>query len=127
GALLSPDGVFAIEAPYLEPLLRRTEFDTIYHEHLTYLSLRPLERLLGRHGLEVFDLRPYEIHGGSMLYLVARVGRRPPSPAVARGRAQEEAGGLARRERWTGFAAASPRIRGPLREPIGELAARGAR
>ncbi len=126
-ALLSGDGVFAIEAPYLEPMLRRAEFDTIYHEHLTYLSLRPLEALLARHGFEVFDLRPYDIHGGSMLYLVTRRGRRSVSPAVAETRAEEDRLGLGRRERWNAFASSALAVRERLCDTVAGLAEKGAR
>uniref|UniRef100_UPI0040279343 class I SAM-dependent methyltransferase n=1 Tax=Candidatus Wunengus sp. YC65 TaxID=3367701 RepID=UPI0040279343 len=54
--LLADNGVFVIEAPYLIDLIDHTLFDTIYHEHLCYLSLTPMVRFLSQHDLEVFDV-----------------------------------------------------------------------
>jgi len=63
--ILKPDGIFIIEAPYLYNLISGLEYDTIYHEHLTYLSLKPLKILLKKHKLEIFDIQFKDIHGGS--------------------------------------------------------------
>lgn len=54
--LLGKEGIFVIEAPYLIDLIDKTFFDTIYHEHLCYLSLTPMVNFLGKYGLEVFDV-----------------------------------------------------------------------
>lgn len=124
-SLLARDGVLMIEAPYLEHLLSRCEFDTIYHEHLTYLAARPLARLLARHGLEIFDLRPYDIHGGSMLYLVAEAGRRPASRAVMDALEREQALGLAQRPTWETFASRVEALGSRLRDLLRDLRAAG--
>ena len=55
-AILLPDGIFIIEAPYLKNLLDGLEYDTIYHEHLCYLSVTPLEALFTKFELEIFDI-----------------------------------------------------------------------
>lgn len=71
-ALLKDDGVFVIEAPYLVDLIDHTEFDTIYHEHLSYVSLTPLTKLFPKFGMEVFDVKRLPIHGGSLRIFVCR-------------------------------------------------------
>jgi hypothetical protein len=65
-ALLSPKGRVVIEAPYLAEMLSRFEYDTIYHEHLCYLAVRPLMRLFERAGMELERVDRVEIHGGSL-------------------------------------------------------------
>ncbi|MBY0420866.1 MAG: class I SAM-dependent methyltransferase [Parvularculaceae bacterium] len=67
-ALLKDDGVAVIEAPYLKPLIDHVEFDTIYHEHLLYLSVTAVDRLARRHGLLLNEIRHLDIHGGSLRY-----------------------------------------------------------
>jgi hypothetical protein len=64
--LLQSDGVFVFEVPYLGEFLDRSEFDTVYHEHLSYFSVRPLLTLLARHGLRLERVDRQEVHGGSI-------------------------------------------------------------
>ncbi|PPR44013.1 MAG: hypothetical protein CFH30_00001, partial [Alphaproteobacteria bacterium MarineAlpha8_Bin1] len=68
--ILLPDGVFVIEAPYLKNLLQGLEYDTIYHEHLTYLSIKPLRELFEKFDLEIFDVEFKDFHGGSIRVFV---------------------------------------------------------
>lgn len=82
GTLLKPDGVFIIEAPYFIDLIDNLEFDTIYHEHLSYLSLTPLIKLFGMHGMEVFNIDWIPVHGGSLRYYIARKGQYPVSTLI---------------------------------------------
>jgi len=81
-ALLSPEGMFVFEAPYLGDLLDNVEYDTVYHEHLSYLSLRPVQRLFERSEMEVVDVEPQGIHGGTMRYYIANKGAFRTSDAV---------------------------------------------
>jgi hypothetical protein len=74
--MLSPDGVFISESHYLIGLLDRLQYDTIYHEHLRYYSVRSLKHLLGMHGLEIFHARHIPSHGGSIRVYAARRGTR---------------------------------------------------
>jgi SAM-dependent methyltransferase len=73
-SLLREKGVFVFEAPYLLRLLEHLEYDTIYHEHLSYLSIAPVKHLFGLFGMEVIDVREISIHGGSLRYTIARKG-----------------------------------------------------
>jgi SAM-dependent methyltransferase len=80
--LLNPRGVFIFEAPYFGNLVNQVEFDTIYHEHLSYLSLEPIVQFLGEFNMEVFDVQERDIHGGSFRVFVARKGGHPVEAAV---------------------------------------------
>lgn len=73
--LLNERGVFIFEAPYFVNLVGQLEYDTIYHEHLSYLSLRPLVPFFRKFGMEVFDVEQRDIHGGSFRVYVARAGQ----------------------------------------------------
>ncbi len=65
-AVLKPGGVAIIEVPYVVDLVDHLEFDTIYHEHLSYFSLTALDALFDRHGLVIADVTHVPIHGGTL-------------------------------------------------------------
>jgi SAM-dependent methyltransferase len=90
--LLKKDGVLIIEAPYFLELLQNLEYDTIYHEHLSYLSLKPMKRFFESFDMEVFEVQRRDIHGGSFRVFVRRrgVSERPVSGIVAELLAAEE-------------------------------------
>lgn len=71
-ALLADDGVFIIEVPYMLNLLDNMEFDTIYHEHLSYFAVHPLIYLFRKFGMEVVDVKQIPIHGGSIRVFVQK-------------------------------------------------------
>jgi hypothetical protein len=104
GKLLKRDGVFCVQAIYLGGMLENTAFDQIYHEHLCYYTLRSLEDLLRRHGLEVFDVSVVPIHGGSLEAHVGFPGEHPIADTVLAMRADEEARGYAQLETYKRFA-----------------------
>src|SRR2546427_6389838 len=64
--LLSSDGILVIEVPYLVDMLDNTEFDTIYHEHLSYFAVRPILAILARFGMRILGLKRIRVHGGSI-------------------------------------------------------------
>ena len=64
--LLKPQGVITMEFPHLVKLMDENQFDTIYHEHFSYLSLLAVERIFGKHGLTLFDVEEIPTHGGSL-------------------------------------------------------------
>lgn len=70
--LLDDEGVFVIEAPYLLDFIEKKYFDTTYHEHYNYLSIRPLERFFDRKGYQIFDVQKVSSHGGSIRIFVKR-------------------------------------------------------
>jgi len=76
--VLSDDGIVVIEVPYLLDLVDGCAFDTIYHQHLLYLSLTSLLPLLARHGLGLNDAERLPVHGGSLrLFISRRSGQSP--------------------------------------------------
>ncbi len=91
--LLDKDGMFISEFPYLPDLIKKLEFDTIYHEHLTHFALAPYQRLLATHGLTIVDVEKLEVHGGS-IRVFAKPGDRQPSGEVESLIATEGAQGL---------------------------------
>jgi hypothetical protein len=80
--MLAPNGVFISESHYLIGLLDRLQYDTVYHEHLRYYSVRSLKALLEEHDLEIFHARPIPTHGGSIRVYAARRGVQPVQPSV---------------------------------------------
>jgi SAM-dependent methyltransferase len=64
--LLKPEGVITMEFPHLLQLIENNQFDTIYHEHFSYLSLLSVEKIFNHHGLQVFDVEELATHGGSL-------------------------------------------------------------
>ncbi len=64
--LLGPNGVITMEFPHLLRLMAENQFDTIYHEHFSYLSFVTVERIFAHHGLTLFDVEEIPTHGGSL-------------------------------------------------------------
>ena len=64
--LLGPEGTITMEFPHLLRLIQETQFDTIYHEHFSYLSLVSVEQVFGAHGLRLYDVEELRSHGGSL-------------------------------------------------------------
>jgi SAM-dependent methyltransferase len=82
--LLNEKGVFIFEAPYFVNLLKANEYDTIYHEHLSYLSVKPLIPFFNKFDMEVFDIEQVDIHGGSFRVFVGMKSTRPVSDQVGK-------------------------------------------
>ncbi len=80
--LLKKEGVFVFESPYFGEFLKGVEMDTVYHQHLSYLSLKPLVPFLDKHGMEVFDVEQRPLHGGVFRVYIARKGEREVTTAV---------------------------------------------
>ena len=72
---LKQDGIFISESHYLLPLIKTVQYDTIYHEHLRYYSLKSLNYLFKKHGLEIIDTKEINTHGGSIRVYACRKGR----------------------------------------------------
>ena len=98
--LLKPNGVLIFEDPYLGDIIEKTSYDQIYDEHVFYFSLKSINHLVGQHGMEVVDVIPQSVHGGSMRYVVSRKDYRSVTEAVGKLRAEEEALGLHRPETY---------------------------
>lgn len=103
GACLKPTGVAVFEFPYLKELLDRTEFDTIYHEHVFYFSLSAVKNLAERAGLDVSDVNHQSVHGGSLRVYLQHKEACSMTSNVAATLAKENAVGLNSSERYASF------------------------
>ena len=101
--LLKPHGRASIELPHLLKLLAGNQFDTIYHEHYSYLSLRVVQRITAAAGLEVVHVEELPTHGGSLRIWLAHKGAAEPSGAVAEVLSEEALAGLETPEAYAGF------------------------
>lgn len=103
--LTHKDGVFVIEFPYLVDFLEKNLFDTIYHEHLSYLSIRALIALFKRHNMEIFDVKKVNSHGGSLrVYVKKSKGKYPVEKTVSEYVSYEKKLGLNKEGTYLKFA-----------------------
>lgn len=110
--LVADDGHVTIEIPHLLRLIDGNEYDTIYHEHYSYLSLLTTQRVLAAAGLRVVDVEELPSHGGSLrTWSTPTESAGPPSAEVARVLADEAAAGLHTVEGHAGFAEQVGRVR----------------
>lgn len=104
--LLKGQGVITMEFPHLMRLIEGNQFDTIYHEHFSYLSLLTVEKIFAAHGLTIFDVEEVSTHGGS-LRIYARQAEdtsKPITQQVSELKAREEAAGFNNLKHYFTFA-----------------------
>ena len=105
-AILKPHGVSTFEFPHVLNLVEQLQFDTIYHEHFSYLSLIAVERVFATAGLRVFDVETLPTHGGSLrLYACLDDASHAETPRLAAMRQRERAAHLDSVAGYAGFAA----------------------
>jgi hypothetical protein len=93
--LLSPDGIITMEFPHLLRLMEENQFDTIYHEHFSYLSFATAQKIFAVHGLKLFDVEELPTHGGSIRIFATHIeNSREIDPAVQAMLAKEREHGL---------------------------------
>lgn len=112
-ALLADDGVATFEFPHLLNLVRERQFDTIYHEHYSYLSLLAVERVFRSNGLSVFDVEELPTHGGSLRVYAQRMatGNRPVNENVGRVIDGERAAGMDEGTFYRNFQSEAERVK----------------
>jgi SAM-dependent methyltransferase len=125
--LLSGDGLAVLEAPYVKDLLERREFDTIYHEHLSYYSMTVLNRIFAAHGVSLERVERIPIHGGSLRVFARRSGEARPDGSVEALLEEDRAYGLDRVETYMQFAHDVLELKSNLRGLLGNLKSEGAR
>jgi hypothetical protein len=127
-ALLLPDGVAVFEVPYLIDLLKNDEFDTIYHEHLSYFAVSPLQQLFESRGMTIIDVKRLSVHGGTIRIFVGRVGANLEiTPAVKKLLMLEKSQKLNSQGTYEAFARRIARMKQQLTALLVELKASGAR
>lgn len=123
-ALLSDDGVFIFEVPYILDLLKNGAFDTMYHEMHSYFSLMPLVELFSRYDFDIFDVKRISLHTGSIRVYVQRKGRGlETSSAVHEMLALEKDKGLDRLETYLGLSDRATRVKTFLVKLLSKLKA----
>ncbi len=123
---LDTEGIFIIEAPYLIDLLEKIEFDTVYHEHLSYISVTPLVTLAKRFGMEIFDCKRETIHGGSIrIFMKKSASKREIMPSVKQMVTLEKEAGLDLEETYFKFAKRVEEFKRQLLEILMHLKASG--
>jgi SAM-dependent methyltransferase len=127
GTLLKPDGWAVIEFPYGVDMVEKSEFDTIYHEHVFYFTLTPLIPLFARHGLEIFHVERLPIHGGSLRIFAAHRGAEAIRPSVGELLAKEDAMGVAGAAYYRRFSEHAGRVRADLIDFLEEQKKEGRR
>jgi SAM-dependent methyltransferase len=112
---LAPHGCVTLEFPHLMQLVQQRQFDTVYHEHFSYLSLHAVERILGAAGLAVWDVESLPTHGGSLrLWVQHAAHARAATPHVATMRRTEAQAGMLEPAFYRGLQAEAERIKDEL-------------
>jgi hypothetical protein len=124
--VLKAQGVLTFEFPHLLNLIQKVQFDTIYHEHYSYLSPLAVEKVLAANGLRVFDVEKLSTHGGSLRLFcgLTSSGFRETDALLALRRAEREAG-LGRLATYDGFAARVEAVRDSFRAFLASAKAEG--
>ncbi|ATE64037.1 class I SAM-dependent methyltransferase [Rhizorhabdus dicambivorans] len=126
--LLKSEGVLTFEFPHLLKLIELVQFDTIYHEHFSYLSLLAVEKVLAANGMRAFDVEQLPTHGGSLRLFCAHQGAsHAETPALRDVRAAEAAAGLDTRAPYESFTARAEAVRDGLLVFLDRAAAEGKR
>ncbi|MGE0222230.1 MAG: methyltransferase domain-containing protein, partial [Acetobacteraceae bacterium] len=126
--ILCPDGVATFEFPHLLNLIEQVQFDTIYHEHYSYLSLRVVEQVLRGAGLRAFDVDRLPTHGGSLrVYACHDAASHADMPNLHAVREQESAAGLDRQAAYDDFAPRVAEVQHGFRAFLAQRRAAGRR
>jgi 2-polyprenyl-3-methyl-5-hydroxy-6-metoxy-1,4-benzoquinol methylase len=111
--LLKPNGVATFEFPHLMQLMALNQFDTIYHEHFSYLSLTAVQRIFAANGLTVFDVEEHPTHGGSLRVFAQRTDtcKQPINDRVAKMLRTEDAMGIQTEKYYLAFQARAEKVK----------------
>lgn len=114
--LLKPAGVATFEFPHLLNLVEKNQFDTIYHEHYSYLSLIAVQAIFAANGLSVFDVEELPTHGGSLRVYAQRsdTGQRESTASVAALLARETTAGMDSRVFYENFQLKTDKVKNDL-------------
>lgn len=114
-SLLKPEGVVTLEFPHLLQLISQNQFDTVYHEHFSYLSLRVVQRIFSAAGMRIWDVEKLATHGGSLrVYGCLASSMWGATGRVADVLAEEEAMGLERVDTYAAFQGRADKVKNNL-------------
>jgi len=119
--LIENDGIFIFEVPYLNDLIKKLEFDTIYHEHLSYFSLLPIVNWANQYGLEIFDIKKQSVHGGTIRVFITKKGNITQKNSVKIFLNEEHDYGLDKIETYEQFAQNVLNLKSKLLKMINQL------
>ena len=125
--LLADDGVFIVEVPHALELVEQNEFDGVYHEHVSQMTVKSFVDLYRRFGLEVFDIESLDVHGGSMRVYARRANGAEAAPVDEQWVGRERERGLFAEGTYDAFRDRVERNRSTLVSLLDELKAGGAR
>ncbi len=124
--LLAPDGVFVFETIYMADMVRRNHFDNIYHEHIYYFSVKPLDRLFRRHKMQLIEVQRIPTKGGSLRgYVQLAGGPRRQSPSVDELLKDEDKTGIHQAETFRNFSAQLDEAKTRLLDLLRDLKSQG--
>lgn len=127
--LLKPLGIATFEFPHLLKLIAENQFDTIYHEHFSYLSLSAVDRIFAANGLSVFDVEEHPTHGGSLRVFAQRsdTGQQTRSARVDTLLERESQAGMLSAEYYSDFQRKTEQVKNNLLEFLLEAKRHGKR
>ncbi|HEX8372985.1 MAG TPA: class I SAM-dependent methyltransferase [Chthoniobacterales bacterium] len=124
--LLAEQGTITMEFPHLLRLIEGNQFDTIYHEHFSYLSLLAVEKIFAAHGLTIFDVDELKIHGGSIRIYAQHTATNPQlTPALLKVRSDEAAAGFETMAAYSDFGERVKRTKNAILSKLIELKSQG--
>jgi len=124
--LLDEDGIFVIEFPYLLTMFEKMFFDMIYHEHLSYIAITPLDYFAKRFGLEIFDIKEVPSHGGSLrVFIKKKTGAFPVSKTVGKYLENEVGKGTNSEQAYLAFAGRVRKVKAEILRCIQKIKSEG--
>jgi len=125
--LLKDDGVFFFEDPYLLDIVKKSSFDQIYDEHVYYFSGLSVSELAKRHGMQLVDMAPQDVHGGSMRYYIKKAPSGRESERVKEGLSEEKEFHLDKKEGYVKFKENVDKICNDLKDVLSGIKRNGSR
>ncbi|QLH05766.1 class I SAM-dependent methyltransferase [Nitrosopumilus ureiphilus] len=119
--LLKDEGIFVFEVPYLLDLIQKLEFDTVYHEHLSYFSLGSLKKLMTDNEFEIFNVKKQKVHGGTIRVFAAKKNNFKPRKYVEELIDYEEKFGINKLETYKKFSDDVSRLKKSLIKELKKL------
>lgn len=125
--MLDENGYLIIESPHILPMLKNTEFDTIYHEHLSYLSLKPLKKLMRSHGLRIAKVKKFDIHGGSIRMYIEHANKNTSDGSLEKIIQEEETSGVYSLMRYNKYQKQVEKVKNDLVSMLSRLKEEGCK